>query len=174
MIGPFVFGFMHNVNNILHFSEIGVVFLMFLIGLELKPSKLWELRRFIFSVGTAQVVITATIMAGLLFLAKFSWQAAVVRGLRMAMSSTAMALQLINEKGCPTKKVGSLVSLFYYIQDMAVIPIVALIPLLAEEELAHGHVHGDYGHDHDYKGGCCSGGHSHSHGEEGGCCGGEG
>lgn len=67
MIGPFVFGFIHNVDDILHFSEMGVVFLMFLIGLELKPSKLWELRRSIFGVGTAQVVVTAAIMAGLLF-----------------------------------------------------------------------------------------------------------
>ncbi len=130
MIGPFVFGFIRNVDDILHFSEMGVVFLMFLIGLELKPSKLWELRRSIFGVGTLQVVVTAAIMASLLFLAKFSWQAAIVGGLGMAMSSTAMALLLMNEKGCPTKKAGNLVSVLLF-QDMAVIPIMALIPLLA-------------------------------------------
>lgn len=131
VIGPFVFGFIHNVDDILHFSEMGVVFLMFLIGLELKPSKLWELRRSIFGVGTAQVVVTAALMAGLLFLAKFSWQAAVVGGLGMAMSSTAMALQLMNEKGMSNKESGQLGFSVLLFQDMAVIPIMALIPLLA-------------------------------------------
>ncbi|EBO3287409.1 glutathione-regulated potassium-efflux system protein KefB, partial [Salmonella enterica subsp. enterica serovar Enteritidis] len=131
MIGPFVFGFIRNVDDILHFSEMGVVFLMFLIGLELKPSKLWELRRSIFGVGTLQVVVTAAIMASLLFLAKFSWQAAIVGGLGMAMSSTAMALQLMNEKGMSNKESGQLGFSVLLFQDMAVIPIMALIPLLA-------------------------------------------
>ncbi|EKT61038.1 glutathione-regulated potassium-efflux system protein KefB [Providencia sneebia] len=131
VIGPFVFGFINNVDDILHFSEMGVVFLMFLIGLELKPSKLWELRRSIFGVGTAQVIITAAIMASLLFLAQFSWQAAIVGGLGMAMSSTAMALQLMNEKGMSNKESGQLGFSVLLFQDMAVIPIMALIPLLA-------------------------------------------
>ncbi|MFB9998415.1 glutathione-regulated potassium-efflux system protein KefB [Providencia rustigianii] len=131
IIGPFVFGFIHNVDDILHFSEMGVVFLMFLIGLELKPSKLWELRRSIFGVGSVQVVVTAAIMAGLLILAQFSWQAAVVGGLGMAMSSTAMALQLMDEKGMSKQESGQLGFSVLLFQDMAVIPIMALIPLLA-------------------------------------------
>lgn len=131
MIGPFVFGFIRNVDDILHFSEMGVVFLMFLIGLELKPSKLWELRRSIFGVGSVQVVVTAAIMAGLLILAQFSWQAAVVGGLGMAMSSTAMALQLMDEKGMSKQESGQLGFSVLLFQDMAVIPIMALIPLLA-------------------------------------------
>ena len=130
-IGPFVLGFIRNVDDILHFSELGVVFLMFLIGLELKPSKLWELRRSIFGVGTIQVVVTAALMAGILILAQFSWQAAVVGGLGMAMSSTAMALQLMNEKGMSNQESGQLGFSVLLFQDMAVIPIMALIPLLA-------------------------------------------
>ena len=130
-IGPFVLGFIRNVDDILHFSELGVVFLMFLIGLELKPSKLWELRRSIFGVGTIQVVVTAALMTGILILAQFSWQAAVVGGLGMAMSSTAMALQLMNEKGMSNQESGQLGFSVLLFQDMAVIPIMALIPLLA-------------------------------------------
>lgn len=72
---------------------------MFLIGLELNPAKLWELRRAIFGVGAMQVVFTASIITGLLLLlTSFSWQAALIGGLGIAMSSTAMALQLMNEK----------------------------------------------------------------------------
>ena len=98
-IGPWGLGFISDVDEILHFSELGVVFLMFIIGLELNPSKLWQLRRSIFGVGAAQVVLSAVVLAGLLMLTNFSWQAAVVGGIGLAMSSTAMALQLMREKG---------------------------------------------------------------------------
>ncbi|WP_277850317.1 glutathione-regulated potassium-efflux system protein KefB [Moellerella wisconsensis] len=133
LIGPFVLGFIHNVDDILHFSELGVVFLMFLIGLELKPAKLWALRHSIFGVGAGQVIITASIMSGLLILADFSWQSAIVGGLGMAMSSTAMALQLMDEKGMSDKESGQLGFSVLLFQDMAVIPILAVIPLLAGE-----------------------------------------
>jgi glutathione-regulated potassium-efflux system protein KefB len=85
------------VDEILHFSELGVVFLMFIIGLELNPSKLWRLRSSIFGVGAAQVAQRA-ILGGLLMLSDFSWRAAVVGGIGLAMSSTAMALQLMRRK----------------------------------------------------------------------------
>ncbi|MDU5910204.1 MAG: cation:proton antiporter [Escherichia coli] len=101
-IGPWGLGFISDVDEILHFSELGVVFLMFIIGLELNPSKLWQLRRSIFGVGAAQVLLSAALLAGLLMLTDFAWQAAVVGGIGLAMSSTAM-----------------------------VIPALALVPLLA-------------------------------------------
>ena len=91
-IGPWGLGFISDVDEILHFSELGVVFLMFIIGLELNPSKLWQLRRSIFGVGAAQVLFSAAILGGLLMLTNFSWQAAVIGGIGLAMSSTAMAL----------------------------------------------------------------------------------
>lgn len=99
VIGPWGFGFISDVDEILHFSELGVVFLMFIIGLELNPAKLWKLRRSIFGIGAGQVVFSALILGGLLMLAQFSWQAAVIGGIGLAMSSTAMALQLMREKG---------------------------------------------------------------------------
>lgn len=80
-IGPWGLGFISDVDEILHFSELGVVFLMFIIGLELNPSRLWQLRRSIFGVGAAQVLLSAAVLAGLLMLADFLWQAAVVGGI---------------------------------------------------------------------------------------------
>ncbi|WP_276866939.1 glutathione-regulated potassium-efflux system protein KefB [Enterobacter oligotrophicus] len=130
-IGPWGLGFISDVDEILHFSELGVVFLMFIIGLELNPSKLWQLRRPIFGVGTAQVLISAALLAGLLILTHFSWQAAVVGGIGLAMSSTAMALQLMRDKGMNRSESGQLGFSVLLFQDLAVIPALALVPLLA-------------------------------------------
>jgi len=130
-IGPWGLGFISDVDEILHFSELGVVFLMFIIGLELNPGKLWELRRSIFGVGAAQVIFSAAILGGLLMLTQFSWQAAVVGGIGLAMSSTAMALQLMREKGMNRSESGQLGFSVLLFQDLAVIPALALVPLLA-------------------------------------------
>lgn len=130
-IGPWGLGFISDVDEILHFSELGVVFLMFIIGLELNPSKLWQLRRSIFGVGAAQVLLSAALLAGLLMLTDFAWQAAVVGGIGFAMSSTAMALQLMREKGKNRSESGQLGFSVLLFQDLAVIPALALVPLLA-------------------------------------------
>ncbi|SRH54071.1 glutathione-regulated potassium-efflux system protein KefB [Shigella flexneri 2b] len=130
-IGPWGLGFISDVDEILHFSELGVVFLMFIIGLELNPSKLWQLRRSIFGVGAAQVLLSAALLAGLLMLTDFAWQAAVVGGIGFAMSSTAMALQLMREKGMNRSESGQLGFSVLLFQDLAVIPALALVPLLA-------------------------------------------
>jgi len=130
-IGPWGLGFISDVQEILHFSELGVVFLMFIIGLELNPSKLWQLRRSIFGVGAAQVLVSAAILGALLYLSQFSWQAAVIGGLGLAMSSTAMALQLMRDKGMNRNESGQLGFSVLLFQDLAVIPALALVPLLA-------------------------------------------
>lgn len=130
-IGPWGLGFISDVDEILHFSELGVVFLMFIIGLELNPSKLWQLRRSIFGVGAAQVLLSAALLVGLLMLTDFAWQAAVVGGIGFAMSSTAMALQLMREKGMNRSESGQLGFSVLLFQDLAVIPALALVPLLA-------------------------------------------
>lgn len=129
-IGPWGLGFIRDVDEILHFSELGVVFLLFIIGLELNPSKLWSLRRSIFGVGAGQVLLTAVILGGLLLLTDFSWQAAVIGGIGLAMSSTAMALQMMREKGMNRNEGGQLGFSVLLFQDMAVIPALALIPVL--------------------------------------------
>ena len=122
LFGPWGLGFISDVDEILHFSELGVVFLMFIIGLELNPAKLWQLRRSIFGVGAAQVMLSAVVLAGLLMLTAFSWQAAVVGGIGLAMSSTAMALQLMREKGMNRSESGQLGFSVLLFQDLAVIP----------------------------------------------------
>ncbi|WP_034949411.1 glutathione-regulated potassium-efflux system protein KefB [Erwinia oleae] len=136
-IGPWGLGFISDVEEILHFSEMGVVFLMFIIGLELKPSKLWELRRSIFGVGAAQVVFSAALLGGLLWLTNFSWQAATIGGIGLAMSSTAMALQLMRDKGMNRNESGQLGFSVLLFQDLAVIPALALVPLLAGSDSGH-------------------------------------
>ena len=136
-IGPWGLGFISDVDEILHFSELGVVFLMFIIGLELNPAKLWALRRSIFGVGAAQVIFSAAILGGLLWLTDFSWQAAVIGGIGLAMSSTAMALQLMMDKGMNRSESGQLGFSVLLFQDIAVIPALALIPLLAGTDSGH-------------------------------------
>lgn len=130
-IGPFGLGVINDVSEILHFSELGVVFLMFIIGLELNPKKLWQLRRSIFGTGAAQVALSAVILAGLLYFSHFSWQSAVIGGIGLAMSSTAMALQLMRDHGMNRNESGQLGFSVLLFQDLAVIPALALGPLLA-------------------------------------------
>jgi len=136
-IGPWGLGFISDVDEILHFSELGVVFLMFIIGLELNPAKLWQLRRSIFGVGAAQVLISAGVLAALLMVTRFSWQAALVGGIGLAMSSTAMALQLMRDKGMNRSESGQLGFSVLLFQDLAVIPALALVPLLAGKADEH-------------------------------------
>lgn len=130
-IGPWGLGFIRDVDEILHFSELGVVFLMFIIGLELNPGKLWQLRRQIFGVGAGQVILTALVLGCLLYLTHFDWQAALIGGIGLAMSSTAMALQLMRDKGMTRNEGGQLGFAVLLFQDIAVIPALALIPVLA-------------------------------------------
>jgi len=130
-IGPWGLGFIRDVDEILHFSELGVVFLMFIIGLELNPGKLWQLRRQIFGVGAGQVILTAIVLGCLLYLTNFDWQAALIGGIGLAMSSTAMALQLMRDKGMTRNEGGQLGFAVLLFQDIAVIPALALIPVLA-------------------------------------------
>ncbi|WP_075182589.1 glutathione-regulated potassium-efflux system protein KefB [Pantoea sp. 1.19] len=136
-IGPWGLSFISDVDEILHFSELGVVFLMFIIGLELNPAKLWQLRRSIFGVGAAQVLLSAAVLGSLLLLTDFAWQAALIGGIGLAMSSTAMALQLMRDKGMNHNESGQLGFSVLLFQDIAVIPALALVPLLAGGDSGH-------------------------------------
>jgi glutathione-regulated potassium-efflux system protein KefB len=134
MIGPFGLGFVYSVyevSSILHFAEFGVVLLLFLIGLELRPKRLWAMRAAIFGVGGAQVVLTALVLAAIAIGLGLAWPAALFAGLALSLSSTAFALQLLEEKGELALRHGRLAFAILLFQDLAAIPLIALVPLFA-------------------------------------------
>lgn len=130
LIGPFGFGFIHEPEHILHFAELGVVFLLFIIGLELKPARLWIMRKMVFGLGTAQVLVSAAVIAALAWLYGLEAQTSVVVGLILALSSTAFVLQMLAEKKQLSTQFGRAAFSILLLQDLAVIPLIALLPLL--------------------------------------------
>ena len=141
-IGPWGLGLVTNVQDILHFAEFGVVLMLFLVGLELQPKRLWALRRPIFGWGSAQVLGCAFILTGAAMAFGVSWQIALVAGLGLALSSTAIALQAIGERNLMPTSSGQAAFSILLFQDVAAIPILALLPLLGglageNEALAH-------------------------------------
>lgn len=131
VIGPFGLAFVADAEHILHFAELGVVFLLFIIGLELQPSRLWVLRRMVFGLGTAQVALSAVAIGLLGWLAGLTPKTAVIVGLILALSSTAFVLQLLSEKKQLTTAHGRAAFSILLFQDLAVIPLIAIIPMLA-------------------------------------------
>ena len=130
VIGPWGLKFITEVDNILHFAELGVVLLLFVIGLELQISRLRVLRHSVFGLGTAQVAVTGLILGGIALLAGLELNTALVVGLGLAMSSTAFVLQILAEKGQLSARHGRSAFSILLFQDLAVIPLLALIPML--------------------------------------------
>lgn len=130
VIGPWGLRLVSDVESIMHLAEFGVVLMLFLIGLELDPKRLWAMRRDIFGGGSLQMLLCSGALAIPALLLGLSWQAALVVGLGLAMSSTAIALQTLAERnlmGTPVGRHGLGILLF---QDIAAIPVLALLPLL--------------------------------------------
>lgn len=131
-IGPWGLGLIGEVGEVLHIAELGVVLLLFVIGLEMQPKRLWALRKTIVGLGGLQVVLTAAALGLAAFWALALPPAtATVLGLALALSSTAFGLQLLSERGELTAKHGRAAFGILLFQDLAVIPILALLPLLA-------------------------------------------
>lgn len=132
LIGPFLLGFIgEEGKDIMHFAEFGVVMMLFLVGLELEPALFWRMRRQVLGLGGAQVAITAGLLGAVAMAIGLPWQAALAVGLALAMSSTAIALQSLKEKGLSHTAAGRCSFAVLLFQDIAVIPILALLPLLA-------------------------------------------
>ncbi|HQB39108.1 MAG TPA: monovalent cation:proton antiporter-2 (CPA2) family protein [Deltaproteobacteria bacterium] len=132
VIGPFCLGFVGKEGeDIMHFAEFGVVMMLFLIGLELEPSHFWRMRKTIVGLGSLQLAATTLASALLLMALGFSWQGAVASGLALSMSSTAIVLQSLKEKGLGSSQAGAGSFAVLLFQDIAVIPILALLPFLA-------------------------------------------
>ncbi|MEO8406248.1 MAG: cation:proton antiporter, partial [Chitinophagaceae bacterium] len=132
IIGPALLGFIGKEGqDILHFAEFGVVMMLFVIGLELEPALLWRLRKSIIGLGGLQVLVTAVVITGLAMLFKLPWQSAAALGMTLSLSSTAIVLQTLNEKGLIKTPGGQSSFSVLLFQDIAVIPMLALFPLLA-------------------------------------------
>lgn len=137
IIGPFVMGFIGNEgDDIMHFAEFGVVMMLFLIGLELEPARLWALRKTIFGTGLSQVMLTILTVSPLAYAIGLPWQGALVVGMAFAMSSTAIVLQTLKETDRLETTAGKNSFSVLLFQDIIVIPILALLPLLAAGTLS--------------------------------------
>jgi CPA2 family monovalent cation:H+ antiporter-2 len=137
-VGPWGFRLVGSESeSVMHFAEFGVVMMLFLVGLELDPSRLWKLRGPVFGLGGLQVVATAVAVLPFAILAGLPWQQGLALGLIVAMSSTAIALQSLSEKNLLKTEAGQASFAVLLLQDVAVIPILALFPLLATLPVAH-------------------------------------
>lgn len=135
VIGPAGMGLITNVDAIASIASLGVVMLLFLIGLEVRPQRLWVMRRAVFGLGVAQVAVTAAVLAALASAVGIAWQGAVVLGTGLAMSSTAIVLPMLAERDLLTTPAGRDAFAVLLFQDLAFIPMVALVPLLASSTL---------------------------------------
>ena len=136
-IGPFALKLITNTTDILHFAEFGVVMMLFLIGLELEPRLLWRLRRSIVGLGGLQVVATTALIAAVALAVGQVWQTALAIGMALALSSTAIALQTLDERHLTTTPAGRSAFATLLFQDIAVIPMLAILPLLAIGGMGH-------------------------------------
>lgn len=129
-IGPYLLGFLSEGEDIMHKAEFGVVMMLFLIGLELEPKNLWKMRDLILKIGLSQVLITSLLVFLIALFLDFSWQVSLTIGFSMALSSTAIVLQSLKEKNQMDSPSGKLSFGVLLMQDIAVIPILAVLPLL--------------------------------------------
>lgn len=141
IVGPFGLGLIHNVEHITHISEFGVILLLFVIGMELKPSFLWQIRRLVFGLGSLQVLLSgATISAICYYLFALPLPAAIIIGPAMALSSTAFVLQLLTDQKSLNTEYGRTSVAVLLLQDLAVVPLLALIPLLSSQGASDTHL----------------------------------
>ncbi|MCS2170351.1 glutathione-regulated potassium-efflux system protein KefC [Scandinavium sp. TWS1a] len=131
IIGPWGLRLVTDAEAILHFAEIGVVLMLFVIGLELDPQRLWKLRASVFGGGALQMVACGVLIGGFCMLLGLDWKVAELIGLTLALSSTAIAMQAMSERNLTVSQLGRSTFAVLLFQDIAAIPLVAMIPLLA-------------------------------------------
>ena len=130
IVGPWGLGLISDVDDIFHFAELGVVFLLFLIGIELQPRRLWVMRRSVLGLGVAQVLVTTAPVALAAYWFLQDVTASLIIGITLALSSTAFALQMLAEKHQLTTRHGRAAFSILLLQDMAVVPLLAVLPVL--------------------------------------------
>jgi Kef-type K+ transport system membrane component KefB len=130
IIGPYLLSLVGSEGtDVMQFAEFGVIMMLFLIGLELKPSLLWKMRRSIFGMGGLQLVLTTLIIGGIALLFRLNIPQSLTIGLILTLSSTAIVLQSLSEKGLLKGEAGQSSFSVLLFQDIAVIPILAILPL---------------------------------------------
>ena len=130
-IGPFALGLIASESGIMHFAEFGVVMMLFIVGLELRPAVLWAMRKPILGLGGLQVLITSAALGGIAYAIGLDWRISLVIGMILALSSTAIVLQSLRERGFMGTEGGQSAFAVLLFQDIAVIPMLANMPLLA-------------------------------------------
>ncbi len=138
VIGPAGLRLVTDVDQIAHVAELGVIMLLFLIGLELRPARLWVMRRAVFGLGSAQVLASAAALATLAHLAGLAWTGATVLGIGLALSSTAIVLPMLGERDLLATRAGRDGFAVLLFQDLAFIPLAALVPVLGGATLPTG------------------------------------
>ena len=131
VIGPFGFGLFHEPEAILHVAELGVVMFLFIIGLEMQPSRLWGLRREIFGLGVAQVFGCGALLTGVGILGGLPWQVAFIAAMGFVLSSTAVIMQMMEERGETSTPAGQRNIAILLLEDLAIVPLLALVAVLA-------------------------------------------
>ncbi len=131
VIGPFGVGLIEDAEAVLHVAELGVVMFLFIIGLEMRPARLWSLRREIFVLGALQVAVCATLLTGVAFFFGLPWFAAVIAGSGFALSSTAIVMQLLEERNENNETDGQRVVSILLFEDLSIVPLLALVAVLA-------------------------------------------
>lgn len=136
VLGPWGFGLLDEVEEIRHLGEFGVIFLLFVLGIELKPDKLWQMRKMVLGLGLGQLLITAGVLYAIALSFGISQQAAIVIGFGLALSSTAFCLQLLASRGGISTHMGRMSFSILLLQDLAVVPLLALVSMLAGRDAA--------------------------------------
>ncbi|HYD28952.1 monovalent cation:proton antiporter-2 (CPA2) family protein [Brevundimonas sp.] len=131
LIGPSALGVVREPESVLHVAELGVVMFLFIIGLEMRPARLWSLRREIFGLGAVQVLVCALLLTGLALAAGLAWYAALIAGFGFALSSTAIVMQLLQERNENAAPPGQRVISILLFEDLAIVPLLALVAVLA-------------------------------------------
>ena len=130
LIGPFGLKVVQEPESVLHVAELGVVMFLFIIGLEMRPARLWSLRRDIFGLGAVQVTCCWLLLSGAALLAGLAWPAALIAGAGFALSSTAIVMQLMDERNENAEPAGQRVVAILLFEDLAIVPLLALVAIL--------------------------------------------
>ena len=131
IIGPFGFAFFQDSASILHIAELGIVMYLFVIGLEMQPSHLWSLRREIFGLGTLQIIACATALTGVGLLFGFPWQVAFIGAAGFVLTSTAIVMQLLGDRGDIAQPQGQKIVAILLFEDLLIVPLLAIVAFMA-------------------------------------------